>query len=272
MEGTQRIGPLAGRTSAIYRTRITHLRRAAAHHYFEHRSYCWYVDVDNLPRLPRWLRAAAQFDARDHFSGADGESLRQRVDSFLAARGATVPGGRITALLQARVFGYAFNPLSIYWCHDRDGVLRHVVAEVHNTRGERHAYLLPPADDPALVTKALYASPFHPVDGHYLVRAPRPEKHLDVTISLHRGDQPAFVATLRGSRRRASAGTLLGLQLVAPLAPLWARLDMRVQAAALWLRGVPRFPWRPLSPSVAPASRPTRCVDITCLSGQSVAS
>ena len=58
-------------------------------------------------------------------------------------------GGRVTALLQARVLGYVFNPLSLYWCHDADGVLRHVVAEVHNTYGGRHAYLLPPDDEPA---------------------------------------------------------------------------------------------------------------------------
>ena len=45
------------------------------------------------------------------------------------------------------MLGYVFNPLSIFWCHDADGVLRHVVAEVHNTYGGRHAYLLPPTGD-----------------------------------------------------------------------------------------------------------------------------
>jgi hypothetical protein len=160
-------------TPALYRTRITHMRRAPAHHYFEHRSYSWYVDVDALPRLPRWLRAFARFDARDHFDGAAGESLRAGVDAFLTARGAAASGGRITALLQPRVLGYAFNPLTLYWCHDRNGVLQHVVAEVHNTHGEQDAYLLPPADAPVFAAKRLYASPFHPVDGHYLVRAPR---------------------------------------------------------------------------------------------------
>ena len=43
-------------TAALYRTRITHLRRAPVHHYFEHRGYSWYVDIDRLPQLPRWLR------------------------------------------------------------------------------------------------------------------------------------------------------------------------------------------------------------------------
>ncbi len=78
--------------------------------------------------------------------------------------------------MQARVLGYVFNPITLYWCHDADGVLRHIVAEVHNTYGGRHAYLLPPdAERPAMVTKKLYVSPFNAVDGYYLVRAPLPD-------------------------------------------------------------------------------------------------
>ena len=234
-------------TPALYRTRITHLRRAPVHHYFEHRSYSWYVDIDRLPQLPRWLRPFARFEARDHFDGEPNTTLRQRIDAFLADRGIDLQGGTITALLQARVLGYAFNPLSLYWCHDADGVLRHVVAEVHNTYGGRHAYLIPPdTGQPAMVMKKLYVSPFNDVDGYYLVKAPRPDSQLDVTISLHRENQPAFVATLRGTRRPAGIGEIVRLQLVAPLAPLMGALAIRVQGIMLWLRRVPVVP-RPCS-------------------------
>jgi DUF1365 family protein len=235
-------------TPAIYRTRITHLRRAPVHHYFEQRGYCWYVDLDNLPRLPRWLRPFAKFDARDHFStpAEQEQTLRERVDAFLDERGISLPGGTVTALMQARVLGYVFNPLSIFWCHDADGVVRHVIAEVHNTYGGRHAYLLPPTgDQPAAVRKKLYVSPFNEVDGYYLVCAPRPADELDVTISLHRENKPAFVATLRGSRRRASVGQLLRLQLVAPVAPLMGALWIRIQGITLWARRVPVVPRKP---------------------------
>ena len=234
-------------TPAIYRTRITHLRRAPVHHYFEHRSYSWYVDVDQLPRLPRWLRPFTRFDPADHLweSEADGpnDSLRQRIDAFLAERGIDLHGGRITALMQAKVLGYVFNPLTLYWCHDARGVVRHIVAEVHNTYGGRHAYLLPPhGDHPAMVRKRLYVSPFNDVDGYYLVHAPLPDAELDVRISLHRDNQPAFVATLRGTRRTAGIGELLKLQLVAPLPPLMGAIGIRVQGITLWLRRVPVVP------------------------------
>lgn len=122
-------------------------------------------------------------------------------------------------------------------------MLRHIIAEVHNTYGGRHAYLLPPdGDSPAMVMKKLYVSPFNAVDGYYLVRAPRPDAQLDVRISLHRENQPAFVATLRGTRRRAGIGALVRLQLVAPLAPLMGAIGIRAQGITLWLRRVPVVP------------------------------
>ena len=195
-------------TPALYRTTITHSRQAPVHHSFEYRSYSWYVDVDDLPRMPWWLRPFARFRADDHFTGPasgplDG-SLRDRLNAFFADRDVAVPDGRITALLQPRVFGYVFNPLSVFWCHDRDGRVRHVIAEVHNTYGERHAYLLPPADLPVVTAKKFYVSPFNQVDGYYLVQAPRPDSEVDITVSLHR--EPPVPDVRRQSARPAPAG------------------------------------------------------------------
>ncbi|MGP4053941.1 DUF1365 domain-containing protein [Mycobacterium sp. 4D054] len=229
--------------AAVYRTRITHLRRAPVHHYFEHRSYSWFVDLDALPRLPGWLRPFARFEARDHLWEAPQDTLRGRVDAFLAEKGIDLGCGTVTALMQPRVLGQEFNPLTLFWCHDARGVLRCVIAEVHNAAGGRYAYLLPPCDDrPVMVDKKFRTSPFNGVDGHYLVRAPQPDERLDVTISLHRDQQPAIVATMRGTRRPAGVGQILALQVVAPLSPLMNRMSMRTQAALLWLRRVPVIP------------------------------
>jgi len=223
---------------AIYRTTITHVRRAPVHHRFRYRSYSWYVDVDDLPNLTWWLKPFARFDARDHLTGAPGDSLRRRVDAFLSEQGVALPGGQITALLQARVLGYVFNPLSLFWCHDADGVLRTVIAEVHNTYGQRHAYLLPPVND-ATVPKRMYVSPFNDVDGYYRVRAPRPTDTLAVSISLHRTDQPPFTAAMHGTRVPARGGQFALLQLTVPAAPMMGALRIRIQGIRLWLRRVP---------------------------------
>jgi uncharacterized protein len=236
---TQRLTP------AIYRTTITHSRQAQVQHSFEYRSYSWYVDVDDLPRLPWWLRPFARFRADDHFAGPPDGSLRDRLDAFFTGHDLAAPDGRITALLQARVFGYVFNPLSIFWCHDRDGLLRHVIAEVHNTYGERHAYLLPPADLPVVTAKKFYVSPFNQVDGYYLVQAPRPDSQVDVTVSLHRGHPPAFpkfTANLRGQRHPATTRQVAIMQIIAPLAPLVVAARIRIQGIKLWLRRLPVVP------------------------------
>ena len=232
-------------TPAIYRTKITHNRQTPVHHFFEYRSYSWYVDLDDLPSLPWWLRAFARFDPRDHFTGRPDQSLRDRVHAYLADHDAALPDGRITALLQARVLGYVFNPISLFWCHDSDGVLRQVIVEVHNTYGQRHVYLLPPANTPVLVTKKFYVSPFNPVSGNYQVLAPRPDREVDVVVSLHGDGQPAFVATLRGTRRPATARHIVRMQILSPLAPLMVAWRIRIQGIALWLRRVPVVPRKP---------------------------
>jgi uncharacterized protein len=233
-------------TPAIYRTTVSHSRQAPVRHSFEYRSYSWYVDVDDLPRLPWWLRSFAGFRASDHFSdhfaNPQHGSLRDRLSVFFADRDLAAPEGRITALLQPRVFGYVFNPLSVFWCHDRDGRLRHVIAEVHNTYGERHAYLLPPADLPVITAKKFYVSPFNAVDGYYLVQAPRPDSEVDITVELRRDRAPAFTANLRGQRRPATNRQVAIMQIVSPLAPLVVAARIRIQGIRLWLRRVPLVP------------------------------
>ncbi|MFM9035828.1 MAG: DUF1365 family protein [Mycobacterium sp.] len=227
-------------TPALYPTRITHLHRSPVHHYAEHRSYGWYVDVDDLPHLPGWARPFARFEAADHLDGAPGDSLRQRVDAFLARRGVFIPGGRVTALLMPRVLGRAFNPLSLFWCHDAAGAARCVIAEVQTLSGERRAYLLPAGDEsPAAVAEGISDAPFAGEDGYFLVRLPRPAEALDLTVSLHRDNHAALVATWRGARRPATLSRVLLLQLTHPLAPQMARLSLRLQELALRWRGLP---------------------------------
>jgi DUF1365 family protein len=130
----------------LYRTRVTHGRTERVHHGFAYRHATWLVDLDELPRLPRLLRAVARFDARDHL-GDPRATIRDNVDAYLAANDIDLAGGSILMLATPRSLGHAFNPLTVYWCHDRVGALRCVVAEVHNTYGERHCYLLRPDAD-----------------------------------------------------------------------------------------------------------------------------
>ena len=179
-------------TAAIYRTSIRHVRRDPLENAFTYRSYSWFVDLDALPLLPWWLRPLAGFHAKDHL-GDPAASIRENVDRFLAVNGAKPDGGKVTMLANARVLGQVFNPISLFWCHGADGALHAVIAEVHNTYGERHCYLLHPDEaGRARTDKDFYVSPFNEVDGSYLMNLPEPDGNLAVAVVLERAGRKPF--------------------------------------------------------------------------------
>ncbi|GAA3083691.1 DUF1365 domain-containing protein [Streptomyces roseofulvus] len=242
-----RTGTTAAFTSveapALYDCVIMHVRRTPLHHALRHDTYLWCVDLDHLPVLPRPLRPLARFDARDHFGGTAG-SLRAGLDAFLAAHGVDLGGGRVVMLAHARVFGYVFNPLSVYWCHDPAGALVCVVAEVHNTYGQRHCYLL--RTDEAVVDKTFYVSPFFAVEGRYRMRLPMPGERLALTVHLEHDDGRAFTAVVRGRRRPATVPGLLAAAARRPWSTAAVSAGIRRHGVHLLLRGLPVHP-RPRS-------------------------
>ncbi|WP_406841496.1 DUF1365 domain-containing protein (plasmid) [Streptomyces sp. AHU1] len=227
---------------ALYPCTITHVRRAPQRYALRHRTYLWLVDLDHLPVLPRPLRPLARFSARDHFTGR-APSIKAALGSFLDEHGIDLHGGRVLMLAHARILGHVFNPLTLYWCYDLDGGLRCVVAEVHNTYGERHAYLLhTDTAGTATAAKDFYVSPFHPVDGHYDMRLPPPGERLRLSIQLQRPGSPPFTAAVHGTRHEATALALLRLALRHPWSTLRASAAIRFHGIRLFLRGLPVQP------------------------------
>src|SRR5699024_10426125 len=211
------VEPQAGAAPALYFTRITHVRTEPMRRRMEHTSYCWFVDLDDLPRLPGPLAALARFRGEDHLDGAPGEGLRARVDAFLGRHGVDLRGGRVTSMMNARVLGYVFNPLTVYWCHDPDERLVCVIAEVHNTYGQRHSYLLETdRRGRAAADKAFYVSPFNDTHGRYGMALPEPGAHLSLNVTLHRDGHAPFIAQVTGDRLPATGANVLRAQLRAP--------------------------------------------------------
>jgi DUF1365 family protein len=221
----------------IYDVLITHARRELIDRAFSHRAYMWLVDLDELPRLPWWVKPFARFEARDHLGSPD-RSIRENLDEWLADRGIALAGGQVLMLANARVLGYVFNPLSVYWCHDASGALVCVVAEVHNTYGGRHCYLLRTDDQGrASVDKEFYVSPFLEVDGQYVMRLPKPGNRLSATIALRQSGKTTFSATMRGER-----GSGLRLLLRRPLMPQRVSALIRRHGIALYFKRLPIVP------------------------------
>ncbi len=224
----------------LYRTEIGHGRTERVEHGFTYRHVMWLVDLDDVPELPRGLRWLARFDARDHLGDA-GATLRANVDAYLHQHDVDLDGGPVLMLANARSLGYTFNPLTVFWCHGPDGTLRAIVAEVHNTYGERHCYLLAPdAAGRAGADKEFYVSPFFAVDGRYEMRFPPPGDELDLSITLRRGGSgvPVFGAHVTGHREDARR-SMLANALRHPLASHRVMTLIRIQGLRLWFRRVP---------------------------------
>jgi DUF1365 family protein len=180
----------------------------------------------------------ACFEARDHLGDPD-RTLRHNLEAFLDRHGVSMGGGRVLMAAQARAFGYCFNPISVFWCWDAHGDLAATVVEVHNTYGDRHAYLVhPDADGRASIPKAMYVSPFHGTGGTYELSVPVPGERLSITVALHTGDGARFTAALSGHRSAA------GPWRAAPAAARGSLL-IRLHGIQLWLR---RLPIRPRPP------------------------
>jgi hypothetical protein len=231
-----------------YRTTIRHSRTERAHHAFRYRHVMWLVDLDDIPpprRLARWL---PRFVASDHF-GDPHAPIRTNVERYLAGNDIDLDGGRILMLTNPRSLGYAFNPLTVFWCYAANGTLRTIVAEVHNTFGERHCYLVEPgADGRRDVEKELYVSPFFAVDGTYDMRFGEPGDEIRIAITLRRGPQsePVFTATLDGRRGRTPRSFALAA-LRHPCSSMRVTALIHWQALQLWLRRIPIAP-RPIAP------------------------
>ena len=234
--------------TALYEAQIRHVRLDPIRNAFRYRSYYWFVDIDDLPHL-RWpLRLLAGFDSRDHFHDRT-RTIRENLDAVLAEHGVERSSGRVRMLAHATVLGYVFNPLSVFWCHDPAGNLVAIVAEVHNTYGERHAYvMLPSADGTMQINKDFYVSPFYDVSGTYRMRLPAPDDRLALTIALHRDAGAPFVATVQGRRRPATTFGLLQAAVRHPWSTLIGAALIRFQGIRLYLRGLPIKP-RPHAPS-----------------------
>ena len=273
--------------ATLFAATVRHTRRTPWRRSFTHRTHTWLVDLDRLPRDGRVAggrlggrlgrRLIGTIEARDHL-GDPGATLRANVTAFLADHGIDLPaaadGGRVLLAANARAWGYCFNPISVWWCYDRERLLG-VVVEVHNTYGDRHAYLLhPDAQGRGRVDKAMYVSPFHGVDGWYDVAVPEPldaagrPGRLDVAVTLHTPPRASTDATGRAPGRAVDGEVFSASLSGTPSAdPAWRAAPaalrgaalIRLHGIALWARRLPIRP-RPDHPAQPGVQAPPRFV------------
>ena len=230
--------------------KVSHIRRTPLEHAFTNRAYQWLVDLDDLPRHGWPLRLVSRIDARDHLdNGRLGGGIRGDVHRFLAHRGVTLERtDRVVMLANARVLGHVFDPLTVYWCLRPDGSLKACLFEVHNTYGERHAYLLDvDTTGRARTEKVFYVSPFNDTSGEYAVSLRLDPRRVTVTVGLDRDAQRVLTATTTGVPVPATDATVARTAARHLLMTWRVSAQIRVHGIWLWARRLPIQPRRPHS-------------------------
>ena len=227
---------------------VRHRRLRPVAHAFAYRSCFLLLPMRALraapcAALPRNRRGLVSFQDRDHGDGR-ADSLAW-LEQTLAAHGVADAGGEVWLQCFPRVLGYAFKPVSFWYCLRADDSLAAVLVEVHNTFGERHCYLL---DGPEVAwgrelqaRKAFHVSPFCRVEGGYRFRFLYRGARSVVRIDHDNAGGPLLQTSLAGRLAPLTRARLAAAFLAMPLHGLAVVARIHLQALRLWLRRVPVF-------------------------------
>ncbi len=262
---------VAGRSApALVMGTVRHTRLRPVRHEFAYPTFCvllpmraW-AEGDSIA-LARNRHGWASFHDRDH--GEGGPDALAWLSRLLAERGVHDADGEIWLQTYPRVLGFVFKPVSFWYCHRADGSLRAVVAEVNNTFGERHCYLL---DGPQVgwgrtlqADKALHVSPFFPVSGGYRFRFARTASRLVSRVEHFDSEGTLLVTSVSGTLAPLDSRTVRAALLRMPVLTLGVVARIHWQALKLWLKRVP-FHRKPPPPHVAVTGpSPTPAFDLS---------
>ncbi len=236
--------------SCLYVGEVIHQRFAPRRHRLRYRMFQMLFYLDELPSLARRLKLfshngfnAFGFHDADHGDGANG-SLRVYVEKILARAGLVVHGGRIALLCMPRLFGYVFNPLSIYYCFSPNNNIVAMIYEVSNTFGQRHTYLIPTNDigDGAVeqsCAKNFHVSPFMDMNMNYDFKLNTPGGTIATVVNgSDTAGKPLIFAAFTGQRRELTDQKLLTILFAYPFLTLGVVVAIHWEALKLFFKGV----------------------------------
>lgn len=237
-----------GRAALLATGEVRHTRLRPARHAFRYPTFFVLLPMrswpaQGCPGLPRNRRGLLSFHDRDH--GQGGDDALQWLQTMLQQEGIGDARGEIWLQTYPRVLGYVFKPVSFWYCHRIDGSLAAVVAEVNNTFGERHAYLLAGADlawgRQCLASKVFHVSPFCKVEGCYRFRFFWKDDRIVARIEHDDDHGPLLLTSVSGSLAALDRARAARALLAFPLMTIAVMSRIHWQALRLWLKRVPFF-------------------------------
>ena len=233
---------------------VRHSRLRPKHHAFAYPTFFLELPLRSMRRngsgplahnRGSWL-SFYDVDHGDGRSPAQGGALGW-LEELLQREAIADADGEISLHCYPRVLGYAFKPVSFWYCHRTDGSLRAIVVEVNNTFGERHCYLLdaPCYGQELRATKVFHVSPFCRVEGEYRFRFMRAERddqeHTLACVDLHDAQGLLLKTCISGVLQPYTAHLARRVLLRQPLMTLALIAHIHWQALRLWAKRVPFF-------------------------------
>ncbi len=230
----------------LYRGKVGHVRHTPFVHKFNYRIWMLAVDLDGIDELAARSRifshnrrGLVSLWDRDH-GARDGSPLRPWVEAALRANGLGEFNARIRLITMPRVFGYAFNPISFFFCYDASGRLGAVLHQVKNTFGGQVGYLIPVTPGTRMIrqhaAKMMAVSPLFDMQGGYDFTFTPPGDGFAIAIK-YKTDEKRMTATMALRASGFSDWTLTTLLAKLPLTPLKVMGAIHWQALLMYVRG-----------------------------------
>ena len=234
--------------TCIYKGIITHRRFKPKRHFFSYKTFSIMFDLDELNELENKISIFSlnkfnifSFYNKDH-GKRDGSDLKKWVIQNLKRFNSDLNVSKIKLLCFPRIFGYVFNPLSIFYCYDKNLTLRAILYEVKNTFNEQHTYFFKVDDNKKIITqncnKKFYVSPFIEMNTYYNFRLTDPKETLSIYIKQTDKRGTILTACQIGKKEKISTKKLLINFLKHPLMTIKIIIAIHFEALKLWRKGV----------------------------------
>lgn len=236
--------------TALYEGTVFHQRFRPKVHKLSYGVFQCLFDLDELDGLSARLKYFARnrfnlisFRDRDYADRTSVRPLRDQIEDHMRAAGVEPDGGPIRLLTMPRILGHVFNPLSVWFCHRRDGSLAVIVYEVTNTFRERHSYVIPVAEGHEgtlrqWCDKRFYVSPFMDLDMRYDFTIDPPDGSARVVITGSDPKGKMIIASFGGRRVGFNDANLLSAFLRYPLLTLKVVAGIHIEAIWLAFKGI----------------------------------
>ena len=234
-------------TSSIYNGTVVHKRFKPKIHFFKYQVFSLLIDLSELKILDQKISFFSynsfnliSFFDKDH-GDRDGSSLIEWVKKNLKENKIISENIKIKLLCYPRIFGYVFNPLSVFYVYNKNEELISILYEVKNTFGEQHTYIFKVENNNLLqhnCEKKFHVSPFIEMDCNYFFRILKPTEKISVIIDQYQSNEKILYASQDGIRRDFTSSELIRSYLKHPLMTFKIIIAIHFEAFKLWSKGI----------------------------------